>query len=281
MKITTIITNWQRASDTIECVNSVKENHLDNHEILIVDNGSEDNSVSTIQERFPEIKILRLPENIGYTGGYNAGIQYALDNNSDYLFILNNDTKIEKDTISELLKSEWDVAVPKILFDNNPSIIWSAGVKWRFFPPACKMIGYQKRDRKKYQKKKKLKYATGCALLVPRKVIREIGGFDQDFESYMEDYDFSYRVIKAGFSMGYVPTSIVYHKSSQSLGEGSPAKWFLIGRNTIRFYRKNFKFSSCMIFTFVIWVILREIIKGNWKSLNPYLNGIRTGLRSF
>ena len=139
--VTVIIVNWQRAQDTIECVRSVQQSKHTDVRILVVDNGSQDNSVAQLRESLPGVTLLSLPENLGFSGGYNAGIREALKHDADFLFLLNNDTVIEPDTISQLLAAPWDVAIPKILYFDAPDTIWSTGAQWRRFPPSVKMIG--------------------------------------------------------------------------------------------------------------------------------------------
>ena len=195
MQVTTIIVNWQRPQDTIECINSVKASQIANHRILVIDNGSEDNSIQIIGNAFPDIELVALPQNLGFSGGFNAGIQHALEQHeAAYLFLLNNDTIIKPNAITQLLASNWDVAIPKIFYYADPQRIWAAGAKWRWLPPSVKMIGHQKLDHARYRVGRKLDYATGCALLISHQVAKSISGFDPLFENYMEDYDFFFRV---------------------------------------------------------------------------------------
>lgn len=276
--VTVIIVNWQRAQDTIECVRSVQQSKHTDVRILVVDNGSQDNSVAQLRESLPGVTLLSLPENLGFSGGYNAGIREALKHDADFLFLLNNDTVIEPDTISQLLAAPWDVAIPKILYFDAPDTIWSTGAQWRRFPPSVKMIGHRKTDSQKYQVPRALDYATGCALLIQRQVAETVGGFDPAYENYMEDYDYFYRVRDAGFSVGYVPKARIFHKVSQSLGADSPLVWRYTGRNTVLFYRKGKRFSRWALGTYIAWVTFREMVKGNFRALPPFWNGIWEGL---
>lgn len=280
MHVTTIIVNWQRPQDTIECLRSVVKSRIREHRILVVDNGSGDDSGAQLRDAFPNIEIVELPQNRGFSGGYNAGIQRALERPTERLFLLNNDTTIKPDTISNLLAAPWDIAIPKILYHDEPTRIWAAGAKWRWLPPSVKMIGYQQPDQARFQVEIPLDYATGCALLLSRRVADTLGGFDPAFENYMEDYDFFYRAKQAGFRTGYVPDAVVYHKVSRSLGANSPQQWRYMGRNTVLFYRKNRRFPAWMLASFVTWVTLRETLKGNWTILRSYWRGIRNGLKT-
>jgi GT2 family glycosyltransferase len=246
-------------------------------EIILVDNGSRDQSVKKISQAVEHLTIIELPANVGFTGGYNAGIQRAMLTDTNHVFLLNNDTIIEKNTISKLVKSNWDIAVPKITFHDAPNQIWAAGAKWRPFPPTIKMIGYKQPDSEKFSRSYPLNFATGCALMVRREVFEKISGFDPLFKNYMEDYDFSYRASEAGFSMGYVPGTQVKHKVSRSLGQESKLRWSFLGRNTVIFYRRHDRFPIYTTWIAIGWIMLREFVQGNARVLPAFWSGVREG----
>jgi len=275
--VTVVIVNWERPSDTEECIESLLRAGLDEKHIILVDNGSRDDSVQIIRNHFPDLTIIQLPNNLGFSAGYNAGIKKALERPTPFIFLLNNDVTIEKTTIRELICSTWDISVPKICLYKNPNIIWSAGARWRAFPPSIVMIGYGKRDGPTFSKEYPLEFATGCALMVKREVLESINGFDPDFTNYMEDYDFCLRVREAGFRIGYVPTAQVLHKVSQTLGEKSPIRWCQQGRNTVLFFRKHKRFSSCTLILHLFWVTIRELIKQRIYILPHFWQGVCQG----
>jgi GT2 family glycosyltransferase len=274
-----VIVNWERPDDTIECIRSVLQSQTDGLKVLVVDNGSSDNSVARISGAYPQIDMLSLPDNLGFSNGYNAGIEYVLNTQASHCFLLNNDTTIDKNTIPALLASSWDVAVPKILLYHEPERIWAAGARLRSFPPGIIMIGYQKKDLGNYDSPRPLQYATGCALLVNRNVLKATQGFDPEFKNYMEDYDFCYRVQSAGFSIGYVPEARVLHKVSQTLGAFSPPRWRYQGKNTVLFYRKCQRFPHWYLWAVLSWFTLREILKRNTGILPHFWGGVKDGYR--
>lgn len=278
-KVVVVIVNWQRPQDTIQCIRSIRESDSVDIRIVVVDNGSRDNSVVKISEAFPGISIVPLPENLGFTGGYNSGIENALKGDASHIFLLNNDTIIEKGTIKHLIDSNWDIAVPKITFYDEPEVIWAAGAKWRSFPPTIKMIGYKKQDSPAFANAYPLEYATGCALMLKREVLSVVKGFDPQYFNYMEDYDFSYRARESDFSMGYVPEAIVKHKVSRSLGISSPQRWHYMGRNTVLFYRKDDRFPIYILWCALGWILLRELIQGNSSILPSFWDGMKEGLK--
>jgi GT2 family glycosyltransferase len=280
-KIAVIIVNWERPQDTLECVRSVIESetgHL-RLRILLVDNGSRDLSVAQISSAFPDVTIISLPENLGFAGGYNVGIQQALLTDCDFLLLLNNDTVLDREAIQALCSTPWDMAVPKILYYDAPRKLYAAGARWRRFPPSVVMIGYDRKENRKHQKPFPLQYATGCAFMAKRRVFETVAGFDPDFENYLEDYDFFYRTNQAGLSLGYVPEARVYHKVSQSLGEYSPRRWRYLGRNTVLFYRKGNRLPRWALWSQIVWFTIRETLKGNVSLIPHFSRGIREGFR--
>jgi hypothetical protein len=274
-----VIVNWCRPVDTIDCVNSLLQANIPIKHVLVIDNGSTDDSIDRISKACPGIDIQRLIDNQGFAGGYNFGIDLAIKSGADKILLLNNDTIVGPDTVQKLMVSKWDVCVPKIYYYDNPGIIWSAGAQWRRFPPMVIMRGYQRRDNLRYDRAIELKYATACALLVRREVFEQAGMFDLQYESYFEDYDFMYRVHEAGFRIGYVPEAKVWHKVSQSLGENSPQRLWYLGRNSILFYRKAKRFPTWALYCFLLWVAIREILKFNFQQLYYFWRGIIDGFK--
>jgi GT2 family glycosyltransferase len=274
-----VIVNWNRPFDTLECVQSILREERENLEIIVVDNGSTDDSIPKIRNAFPAITLISLASNLGFSRGYNTGIEQALQGRAQLILLLNNDTALDPKALKTLSNSNWDVAVPKILYYDNPERIWAAGCRWRNIPPSVAIIGFGKKDQPKYDNPRPLDFATGCAVLVHRKVFETINGFDADLANYMEDYDFCFRARQAGFRIGYVPSARVRHKVSQTLGEYSKERWQHQGRNTVLFYRKDKRFPLIWLMVFIIWVSIREALKGHFQAMFGFWIGVRHGFR--
>jgi GT2 family glycosyltransferase len=279
-----VVVNYGRTADTEECLDSI-HGAPDGVAvpIVLVDNGSQDKTLAQMAARWPNITLVELPRNLGYTGGFNAGISAALRLPVAGLVLLNNDTLVPAGTLACLGQAlaHWDVAVPKITYADQPGLIWAAGARWRSLPPSVVMRGFRRADSPAYNRGGPLEYATGCALAMRRQVPETIGGFDVRYESYWEDYDFCLRVREHGYTVGYEPRAVIAHKVSQTLGEGAPHKWHLIGKNAVLFFRTHRQFSPAALYAFVAWVSLRELIKGNGQALSPFLRGWRAGLKLF
>ena len=278
-QIILVTVNWERPADTIECIQSALQEGLALEQIIVVDNGSEDDSVAQIERLYPGLEVLRAKENLGYAGGNNLGIKAAQKRKPAAILLINNDACLVPGAVDALIAADWDMAVPKIFFYDPPDLIWSAGSKWRRFPPAVVMRGYLQNDQGKYNSPAELEYATGCALLIKTEVFDKVPGFDPRFENYMEDYDFSYRVREAGFNIGYVPDAVVHHKVAQTLGESSAARWHYIGRNTVLFFLIDRRYNRFQLWLHIIWVLLRESLKGNGRIRGPYIEGVKSGLQ--
>lgn len=203
-KVYIIILNWNGLKDTLECLESVFRLDYPNFEVIVVDNGSTDNSVQVIRNAYPQIIFIENKENLGYTGGNNVGMNYAMDHESDYIWLLNNDAVVEPDTLSNLIaaaKDSPDIGlISPIIYDYyNPGKIQFCGsyIDWN-----NQDLVYTKNveEFKIWQNKySRLICLWGTALLVKRDLIENIGYLDDRFFAYWEDTDFSIRSIKAGY----------------------------------------------------------------------------------
>jgi GT2 family glycosyltransferase len=272
-----VVLNWNRKDDTIECVASLMAMDYPSFRIVVVDNGSEDGSVEALKAKFPALEVIVNDKNLGYAVGNNVGICHALQQGASYVFLLNNDTVVRQNLVAELVKvGEADpqvgVLAPKIYFYGSRDRIWSAGPKRRIVSIA---LGKQNRI---YDKQREVKDATGCALLVKKEVFKEVGMFDPVYFMYQEDNDFSKRVREGGYKIIYVPSAEMWHKVSAST-QGDPwTKWYHQAKSTVHFHRKNVGVWYLILPIFLLWVIMREILLGNWRAIKPYVVGILDGL---
>ena len=283
--VTAVILNWNRPHDTISCMRSLQANNYPSLEILIVDNGSTDNSTTIIQHAFPEVTLLINEDNLGYAAGNNLGIAHALQGNAAYVLVMNNDTIIADDGISELVKAATcfpgaGALVPKIYHASDPTRIWAAGARWAPFPPRVKLIGFNAPDTPQFDRACELEYATGCVWLLSRDALEVLNGFDPGYFMYQEDYDFCYRLRAAGFTIRYVPSAHIWHQVSAGLGFLSSKWWYHWSRSVVRFYRVENRFPMRWLGSFVVWVLMRELVKGNMRFLPSYVRGLRDGWRA-
>jgi GT2 family glycosyltransferase len=212
-KVYAVIPNWNGADQIRACLDSLRA-QSNPHKIVVVDNGSVDDSVSIIKSEFPEVHLIRHRRNKGFTGGVNAGISYAISQGSEYVALLNNDAQADKDWLKNLFNflethQQAGIATSKIC-DANKMQLDSTGdiyTIWGLpFPRGRGEVFSNKYDDKVW-----VFGASGGASIYRVKMLEEIGLFDNSFFAYYEDVDLSFRAQLAGWKVGYVPSAIVYH----------------------------------------------------------------------
>ena len=290
-KIAIIILNWNGLNDTLECLESVKKIDYPNYEIIVVDNGSDDGSAAAVAQRYPEIILIKNESNLGYALGNNKGIQKALESGCDYVFLLNNDTTVDQDCLNELLKiaesnPRIGIAGPKIYLYHDPARVWYAGGEIRFREAISVSSGLFRRDRPSFNIPSEVSFITGCAMLVKRTAIEEVGLLDPEYVSYLEDTDWCWRMARKGFKLVYVPGARVYHKVSQSFGSTpyNEKSMYLMGRNAVIFVKRYGTFFRWLKFIFFFWLSViyalpRELVRGNHKAVLAKVRGFFDGMK--
>jgi len=287
-KVSIIVLNWNGLIDTKECLESLQNVMYENKEIIVVDNGSSDGSQEYIRQNYHDVILLANNENLGFAEGNNKGIQIALKNGADYIFLLNNDTIVDNDVILKLIEiTKTDVKIgfigPKIYYYDEPIRIWSAGgklSKW-FIHSGGKHIGYRKIDRGQFDYVKETDYVSGCAILIKKSVFEKIGLFDPQFFCYYEEADLIIRSKQMGFKVIFVPKAKVWHKISSSFGANTRKFIYFQIRNRLLFTFKHTSKSEWILFVpfFLLFVIpiqiLKEVIlRRNFLVFLPVFDGI-------
>ena len=238
--ISVVILNWNGKEELCPCIQSVKSQTYPTIEILLVDNDSNDGSARHAKAVFPDLQLIINPENLGYGGGNNRGIQEA---RGKYILVLNNDTEIERECEERLWKSMEDdermgTATPKILLYDRTDTVDAAGLT--VYPDGLSIGRGHLEPAAKYGQREEVFCGSGCASLFRKEMLDEIGLFDEDFFAYAEDTDLGWRARLAGWKACYVPEAVVYHHHSKRFGAYSSRKAFLVERNRIWVAWKNF-----------------------------------------
>ncbi|ATG90445.1 glycosyltransferase family 2 protein [Methylomonas koyamae] len=243
--IAIILLNWNGKTDTSECIASIRNLNYKNYEIIVVDNNSSDDSVRSLFNEYPGLTILQTGKNLGYSGGNNFGINWAIKNNADYILLLNNDTIISNDLLnsfinaSSLLPSK-SILGAKIYFYDNPDTIWFAGGRWLTQLNNFEHIGYGQKDDGHFSEIVEVDYITGCALFSSTAAFREIGLLDDNFFLTYEETDWCYRAKLAGYRCYVIPEAKLWHKVSASFGGAeSPLVYYFMTRNKLLWARKH------------------------------------------
>jgi GT2 family glycosyltransferase len=223
-------------------------------EITVVDNGSDDGSLEYLTSSHPQVRLIALPENRGFSAAVNAGI---LSSNAPYVFLLNNDTELPSDCLHHLLTAaeglpEFDVFSPKMLSFADHSLLDGAGDGY-LRGGAGYRLGTMERDSEVYNRPGLVFGACAGAALYRRSLFERIGFFDEDFFAYLEDVDLNLRINRAGSRGYYVPAAKVYHIGSATSGSKiNPFTVRLSTRNSIYVLLKNYSLSLFLRFLPVI-----------------------------
>src|SRR3989344_2180725 len=260
MKIAVVVLNYYGLQETQSCLRSlrkIKKNNIE-VEIIVVDNNSTDGSQITLpKER--DIKFMQNEKNLGFSGGNNRGIKYALEKNVDYVLILNNDTVVDENFLVNLVNNKnADISSPKIYFEKGfefhkdrytekqlGEVIWYAGgnIDWQNI--IGKHIGVDEVDNGQFSKSREVDFATGACMLVKREVFEKIGYFDEKYFLYLEDMDFCVKAKKAGFKILFEPKAVVWHKNAASIGgSGSNLQDYYFTKSRLLFALKFAKLRT-------------------------------------
>jgi GT2 family glycosyltransferase len=275
-----VVLAWNHFEDTRECLQSILASEEVKLKVIVVDNGSTDGTKERLGCEFPQVHIICSARNLGVSGGYNLGIEQAMRSGADYILIANNDISVHPCMVPNLYtqmsqKPSMGIAMPKIFhYYGDRNRIWAIGGYWRPFPPTVKMLAYNAPDKAEYQIARPIDYAPSCCYLIRRSVVEKIGLFDARYFFYFDDWDYSARVTRAGFSIWFIPDAVMWHKVSLSTQKGDrPFFWWQnMGRSAFRFYTKYC--TKAQLVSFSGWFFIREILKLKPRRSVAFLSGI-------
>ncbi|MBI4688133.1 MAG: glycosyltransferase family 2 protein [Nitrospirae bacterium] len=246
--IAIVILNWNGLSDTLECLESVKEIDYPSFEVIVVDNGSTDGSPTEIRRQHPEITVLETGKNLGYAEGNNVGIRYAVDRRADFVFLLNNDTIVDSQILNSFLEAmrlypEAGIMGGKVYYYHTPDVIWNAGAHWNETALDFVLLGDNTLDSDGYNDIMRTDYVVGCSMFIRSEVFAKIGLLAPEFFLCWEEIDLCVRAKKAGFECFFIPNAKIWHKIGASLGEmDSPVRTYFNTRNHLLWAKRNLPF---------------------------------------
>lgn len=257
-QIAIIVLNWKQPKLTIETVKSllkIKSTDFD-YQIIIVDNNSPDNSFDLLEKSFSKnskVTVKQTASNLGYVGGNNFGIEFALKKKFDFILLINNDVLVDKNFLAELhhasLTGNYGIAGPKIYFapghefhknrykkSDLGKVIWSAGGHMDWNNIIGSNIGVDEVDKNQHNATLiNPDFLSGCCLLIKSSVFKKIGLLDSNYFMYLEDVDFCQRAKSNGFTLAYIPKSVIWHINAGSSSSGSSLQDYFITRNRLIF----------------------------------------------
>jgi GT2 family glycosyltransferase len=279
-----VILNWNGFDDTHDCLESLSQLAYPRYDLIVVDNASTDDSPQRIREAHPGVELVRCEENLGIAAGYNRGIAAALARGADYVVVMNNDLVVEPRMLDRMIAAQraWPdcgIVMPKIFYYGERDVIWSAGAYPRLLRSNIVMRGRNQRDGAAFARTMPIEFAPSCCLLLTRELCERIA-FDEHYFFYYDDWDFCVQARRIGRRIVFAADAHLWHKVSRStLNSPKSLRWWeVLGRSCVRYHRKHH--SVALLATYTAWVILRETIKGNIRSMPTFLRGIRAGLRA-
>ena len=253
MKVAIVVLSWNSKKYIGKCLNSLKKIEAPRIEIILVDGGSTDGSPKYLQANYSEFKLIETNKNLGYAGGNNVGLKYALGQNADFVWVVNPDIVVDQDSLKEALKvmtKDDKIAVvgSKVYFSpgfefhknrytkkNLGKVIWYAGGENDWKNIFAVHYGMNEVDNGQNNKEKEVDFATGSSMLIRCDVLRQIGLLDDKYFLYYEENDLCQRIKKVGYKIMYAPKSVVWHMVGQATGVGSSLADYYIARNRLLF----------------------------------------------
>jgi hypothetical protein len=259
MHISVIVLGWNSEKYISPCLKSLEELDLGDVrlEIVVVDNGSTDGTVNLVKRDFPKVTVIETGSNLGYAGGNNVGIRYALQKNNDFIWIVNPDVYVDKNSLKELLLTakkftSGGIFGSKIYFapgyefhkdryskSEIGHVIWFAGGVIDWSNMEGKHRGVDQVDNGQFDIDCNTDFVTGASMFVRRKVFDVVGLLDEKYFLYYEENDFCQRAIKWGWKLIYVSMSKAWHANAQATGIGSSLQDYYITRNRLLFGIKH------------------------------------------
>jgi GT2 family glycosyltransferase len=240
-----VVTNWNGGAQNLDCVASLIAEGFAPEQIVFVDNGSKDGSLELVRGAHPDLCFLENETNEGFALGSSMGAERALEAGCEAVFFVNNDVTLLSGCIEPLisvLNEEPRVGLvgPRVLYQRERSKVWSAGgrVAWR--SNVLTLLGHGQNDSPEWELEREVDFVCGCALLVRREVMEEVGGFQPEWFAYFEDADLGVRARREGWSSRVVGRAACLHDASASTGGGrSPRRKYMMGVNSVWFLRAH------------------------------------------
>lgn len=273
-----IILNWNGSDDTLSCIRSLRDITYPNFGVIVVDNGSTDDSVQQITAGAPDVEVLRNPSNLGFSGGNNIGIKAALQRGADFVWLLNSDVRVDASALEQLVRvasSDPSIgAVGSVIYDmEEPSNVQAWGGAH-----VTRLTGRAVRHTQKAEASR-IHYLIGASVLIRSSALRAIGLLDEDYFMYWDDADLGFRLRKAGWRLALADRAKVWHKEAGSLGKGSPEIDAMFSHSAVLFYRRHFSVPLVPIVLNVMARSIRRMARGDWQRLGAVWRGTLLGLR--
>lgn len=242
-KIIILILNWNGKKDTLECLASLQKVQYPHFQTVIIDNGSTNDSVAVLRSAYPHIPLLETGENLGFAGGNNRGIEWALRHHAEWILLLNNDTTVAPDFLHAFMQAAQEqpkgkILGAKILSYSRPHLIDHLGGYWNGQKGDFESSECEQEDHP-FHNMRPADYVCGAALLMHRSVPEAIGLLEPKYFLFWEETDFCYRARRAGFEIWTAPQAKIWHKGSSSFTGGKPQMHYFWWRSRLLWIERN------------------------------------------
>jgi len=288
--ISIISVNYRNTRDTISFLESIKKSEYDKIEVILVDNAPLKVDKHLFEQAYHNLIYIHSKENLGFAGANNLGIKHA---SGELYYFLNNDTILTKESIIPLVErfsknKSLGAASPRIAFFENQNLLQYAGMTpINPLTGRNKMIGNHENDSPIFQKTIQIGYAHGAAMMIPAKIVNEIGPMETDYFLYYEELDWCEKIRKYNKEIEVVGEGRVIHKASASIKANSPLQTFYMTRNRLLFmYRFTNKKQFKKFWNFYKFVVipkekLKFVIKGDKDGLKAYNQALTSATNYF
>jgi GT2 family glycosyltransferase len=286
-RVVSVILNTNRCQDTLACLASLQRSTYPNHQVIVLDNASTDDSLTAIASRFPAVRIISLTENLGYAGNNNVGIDAALAAGADWVFVLNEDTELDPVCLASLIEvADRDprigVVGPMVYHHDEPDVIQSAGGHLsRFWESSHHAQNTP--DRGQFPEPRNVDWISGCAILVRRAVIEGVGSLDSRYFYYWEETEWCLRAARAGWRIVHVPQARLWHKGVQRDYRPGPSTTYFATRNRLLTLAKHRAPVGAWL---TAWLqVLRTLsswsVRPRWRGMRQHRHAMWRGATDF
>ena len=254
LKVSVVVPNWNGMRFVGMCLDSLAKLDFEDYEVIVVDNGSADGSREMIEEQYPDVKLLKLPDNMGFAIACNEGIKAS---NAEYIVLLNNDIEVTPDWLRELYEGmerhpECGMGTTKMMFLDQRDVFYNTGDLFHSWS-AGGGRGQGEKDVGQYEKEDYVFGACAGAGIYRREFFNQVGLFDEDFFIFAEDVDLNMRGQLQGLKAVYLPKAKVFHIGTATVGLYSDRYVYLCKRNDIWVFIKNYSLKMYFKYLSSIW----------------------------
>ena len=291
--VVVVTLNYNGSSFLQECIDSILDSDYSNFKVIIVDNGSKDNSLELLERLYgsnDKVIVLKNKKNLGYSKGMNVGLDYGFNNlEADFCLVMNNDTFLDKHAINALVEvaqkdEKIGFVTGKVYYSVSPSKFQTVGKKSDPVLISGGHIGRRELDKGQYDRDCELDFCDDIFWLVSKELYQKTGGYDPEFFLEAEDFDWQLRAKKAGFKIMFAHKAKLWHKESMILGKDSPQKAYYDARNPMIAVMKNCesdivkKYLRTRIYKIYLPAILKTALKGKIQKALYMFAGVCSAL---